>query len=75
MHRIVRLVSTQGEGPHPSRYQRGRLQRVRPSAGRHHPEERAGHQEPRRHSLGERVHRSGDAGLVVATGAKLKDRK
>ena len=54
--------SVLGEGSDKRRDQRGRLQRVRPSAGRHHPEERPRHQEPRRYPLREGVHCSGDAG-------------
>ena len=44
------------------RDQRGRLQRVRQAVGRHHPEERPGHQEPGRHSLSERIHCTGNEG-------------
>ena len=54
----------QSQGRHQRHCQRGRLQRVCQAAGRHHPEERPGHQEPGRDPLGERVHIKSDAGCA-----------
>ena len=53
----------QGEERHPRRGQRGRLQRLRPAAGRHHAEERAGDHDSRRHSVQAGVYCAGNEGM------------
>ena len=54
----------QGEERHPCRGQRGRLQRVRQAAGRHHPEECAGHHDTGGDPLPQGKHCEGDEGLM-----------
>ena len=54
----------QGEERNTRRGQRGRLQRVRQTASRDHPEERPGHDDSGRNIISQREYRQGDEGLI-----------
>ena len=55
----------QGGQRHPRCVQCGRLQRLRPAAGRHHAEECVGNPHVRRDSLTKRVNRKGNEGNKI----------
>ena len=56
----------QGGQRHPRRGQRGRLQRVRQAAGRHHSEERPGYDESWRDFISEGIHCARDEGKICS---------